>query len=105
MPSSVSAPPDVSPADPAQRAFLTILPVLRGIAGAYFRDVRCPARRDDLVAEAVALAFTWCRRLVARPRVERAPRGCRAGGAYLQVRTRRPLSVVIGRQNDRVPDR
>jgi hypothetical protein len=47
---------------------LTILPVVRGIARKYFRDIRCPARRDDLVAEAVGLAFAWCRRLVIRGR-------------------------------------
>jgi hypothetical protein len=68
MSPSVYIPPDPSPAEPAGRVFLTILPVVRGAAGAYFRDVRCPARRDDLAAEAVALAFAWCHRLVAAGR-------------------------------------
>jgi hypothetical protein len=65
MSSSDSVPPDSSTRDLAGRAFLTILPIVRGIACNHFRDVCCPARRDDLVAEVIGLAFTWCRRLVA----------------------------------------
>jgi hypothetical protein len=60
----VALPP--APADPARRAFLGLMPVVHGAARAYFRDVRCPARRDDLVAEAVALSWAWCVRLTAR---------------------------------------
>src|SRR4051794_35294741 len=68
MSSSVSIPPEASPAEPVGHAFLTILPIIRVVACRNFRDVRCPARRDDLVAEVVALSFAWCRRLVASGR-------------------------------------
>lgn len=68
MPSFVSIPPESATADRVEQAFLTILPVVRGIACGSFRHVRCPARRDDLVADAIALAFAWCRRLVASGR-------------------------------------
>ena len=64
MSSSVLPAPESLAADRVGQAFIAIWPVVRGVARGYFRDVRCPARRDDLVAEAVALAFAWCRRLV-----------------------------------------
>jgi hypothetical protein len=44
-------------------AFLGILPRLEAHARATFRRVRCPHRRDDHVAEAVALAWHWFVRL------------------------------------------
>jgi hypothetical protein len=47
-------------------AFLSLLPVIRGVARAYFRDVRCGHRREDAVGEAVALAWGWYTRLAAR---------------------------------------
>ena len=47
-------------------AFLTILPRIELHARLYFRGLRCPQRRDDAVAEAVALAWRWFVRLVER---------------------------------------
>ena len=47
-------------------AFLTILPRIELHALVYFRGLRCPHRRDDAVAEAVALTWRWCVRLVER---------------------------------------
>ena len=45
---------------PAQHAgFLLLLPRLLSHGGADFRHVRCSQRRDDLVAEAVAIAWKW----------------------------------------------
>jgi hypothetical protein len=49
-----------------QAAFLASLPAVEGRARIAFRDVRCPQGRDDAVAEAVALAWSWFRRLVER---------------------------------------
>ena len=49
-----------------QAAFLALLPLVRGIARASFRDVRCPSRREDAVCEVVALAWGWYARLAAR---------------------------------------
>jgi hypothetical protein len=46
--------------------FLGILPRLEAHARAACRRVRCPHRRDDLVAEAVALAWLWFVRLARR---------------------------------------
>jgi hypothetical protein len=40
-----------------QTRFLAILPRIRRHAAVYFRDVRCPGRQADAVAETVALAW------------------------------------------------
>jgi hypothetical protein len=46
--------------------FLSILPRIETHARIYFRNVRCPHKQDDLVAEAVALSWLWFRKLVTR---------------------------------------
>lgn len=46
--------------------FLDLLPRLQNYARIVFRDVRCPARKDDKVAETVALAWQWYIRLAER---------------------------------------
>jgi hypothetical protein len=46
--------------------FLALLPRLEVYARAAFRQVRCPHRREDQVAEAVALAWRWFVRLAQR---------------------------------------
>jgi DNA-directed RNA polymerase specialized sigma24 family protein len=46
--------------------FLELLPRLEQQAGAYFRFVKCPQKKDDLTAEAVAIAWSWYRRLMKR---------------------------------------
>jgi hypothetical protein len=62
-----------SPASPAgadapHAAFLALLPRLHLHAQLSFRDVACPQRKDDLVAEAVGMGWIWFRRLSARGR-------------------------------------
>jgi hypothetical protein len=47
-------------------AFLAILPRIERHARICFRHLGCPQRRDDAVAETVALAWRWYLRLVER---------------------------------------
>jgi DNA-directed RNA polymerase specialized sigma24 family protein len=47
-------------------AFLTLLPRIERHASICFRQLGCPQRRDDAVAETVALAWRWYLRLVER---------------------------------------
>jgi hypothetical protein len=47
-------------------AFLSILPRIERHGQVYFRGVRCPSRREDAVAEMVALAWVWFLRLIAQ---------------------------------------
>jgi hypothetical protein len=54
--------------DVPQAAFLSLLPRLHLHAQLAFRDVRCPQRKGDLIAEAVGLGWLWFRRLTARGR-------------------------------------
>jgi hypothetical protein len=61
-PSFAAAPPEAR----RERAFLELVPVVRRAARFRFRHIRCAHRRDDLVAETVALAWAWYARLVAR---------------------------------------
>jgi len=49
-------------------SFLALLPKLQSHATIYFRDVRCPGRKEDAVQECVALAWKWHRRLHERGR-------------------------------------
>ena len=44
--------------------FLRILPQIERHARIYFRDVRCTAKKQDLIAETVALSWAWYRRLM-----------------------------------------
>lgn len=46
-----------------QKSFLLLLPRVERHARVYFRRLRCPAGRQDAVAEAVALAWDWHVRL------------------------------------------
>src|SRR5262245_52258264 len=46
--------------------FLAILPRIELHARIYFRHVRCPNRKDDCIAEVVAVAWKWFRRLAER---------------------------------------
>jgi hypothetical protein len=55
------------PSPQAQQAlFLQILPRIETHAQVRFGFLRCPGRRDDAVAEAVALAWKWFLRLAAQ---------------------------------------
>jgi hypothetical protein len=46
-----------------QAAFLRILPAIQTHASIYFRGLKCPGKRDDAVAETVAVAWKWHLRL------------------------------------------
>lgn len=48
----------------AQREFLALLPRIQRHADVVFRHLRCPHRKEELLAEAVALAWLWVLRLV-----------------------------------------
>jgi hypothetical protein len=52
--------------DQLREGFLHILPRVEAHARVAFRAVRCPHRREDQVAEAVALAWRWFVRLAER---------------------------------------
>jgi hypothetical protein len=58
-------PPDDTPAA-LHEAFLALLPRLQLHGRVYFRGVRCPTRKEDLIAEMVALAWLWFVRLARR---------------------------------------
>ena len=49
--------------DRSRREFEHALPRIERYARVAFRDVRCPDKRSDLVAEAVALSWKWWLRL------------------------------------------
>src|SRR4051812_37515536 len=46
-----------------QAAFLQIMPRIQTHAEVYFRYLRCPGKRDDAIAEVVAVAWKWYLRL------------------------------------------
>ena len=50
--------------DRLQAGFLRILPRIERHARIYFRDVQCTAKRQDFIAETIALAWSWYRRLM-----------------------------------------
>jgi hypothetical protein len=56
--------PSRAPAAHLQSHFLAVLPRIEGHARVRFRHIRCPDRRDDAVAEAVAVAWESFLRLV-----------------------------------------
>jgi hypothetical protein len=49
-----------------QQHFVDVLPRIERYARFYFRHIRCPVRRDELIAETVALAWQWFTRLMQR---------------------------------------
>ena len=46
--------------------FLALLPKIERHAQIYFRDIRCPDKKADKIADTVALAWKWYGRLVER---------------------------------------
>jgi hypothetical protein len=52
--------------DPLQARFLALVPRIESHARIYFRGLRCAHAREEAVAETVALAWQWFRRLVER---------------------------------------
>lgn len=71
--------------------FLLLLPRLEAHARAYFRHVRCPQKKDDLAAEAVAIAWSWYRRLVRRGKDPHAFAATFIHRALCQARSHRRL--------------
>ena len=49
-----------------QARFLDLLPRIETHARIRFRYLRCPGKRQDAVAETVAVAWNWCLRLAAK---------------------------------------
>jgi hypothetical protein len=49
-----------------QRKFLALLPRIQRHAGVVFRDIRCPDRKEELTAEAIALSWRWFLHLAER---------------------------------------
>ncbi len=47
-------------------AFLTLLPRIERHALIYFRNLRCPGRKEDAVQETISLAWLWFVRLMKR---------------------------------------
>jgi hypothetical protein len=64
---ATSSPTPPAP-DPLHARFLALLPGIEVHAGIYFRDIKCPDRKEDCVQQAVALAWVWFHRLAARGR-------------------------------------
>jgi hypothetical protein len=52
--------------DMLQARFLSFLPRIEAHANIFFRDIRCPGKRADCIAETVALAWKWFLMLEAR---------------------------------------
>ncbi len=55
-------------ADELQNLFMAFLPRIERRAQMYFRDLRCPARRADCIAETVAIAWKWFAKLMKKGR-------------------------------------
>src|SRR4051812_29295752 len=51
-----------------QAHFLAIVPRIELHARIYFRHLKCPGKRDDAIAETVAVAWKWYLRLVEQQR-------------------------------------
>jgi hypothetical protein len=56
---------DVTTAD-IQQAFLSILPRLESYGRVFFRDLKCPERRHEVISEMVAIAWGWFVRIAQR---------------------------------------
>ena len=56
-------PSRTSSATPLHTAFLSLLPRVQTHARIAFRDIRCPAQKEEVIQEVVALAWRWFLRL------------------------------------------
>jgi hypothetical protein len=54
------------PLEALQTKFLTLLPRIRAHACYHFRFLACPHRREEAVADVIALCWSWYRRLAQR---------------------------------------
>jgi hypothetical protein len=75
-----------------QAAFLSLQPRIVRHAGVIFRGERCQARKADLIAETVALAWSWFRRLAQRGKDAREFPSVLAGFAARAVCSGRRLA-------------
>lgn len=75
-----------------QAAFLSILPRIVRHAGVVFRGERCQARKDDAIADAVALAWRWFLRLAEQGKDARQFPSVLAGYAALAAKSGRRLT-------------
>lgn len=58
--------PVVSLTNPTHAAFQSILDKIEKHARISFRDIKCPSKKADRIAEVVALAWAWFQRLMKR---------------------------------------
>lgn len=58
--------PSIPSLDQLYVTFLTLVPRIELHAAIYFRHVRCSIKKEDCIAEAVALSWKWFLRLVAQ---------------------------------------
>jgi hypothetical protein len=65
LPAKADGPPDLAE---IQKRFLALVPAVLSSARRLFRALPCPQLRDDLAAEAVAIAWRWYRALAERRR-------------------------------------
>jgi hypothetical protein len=55
-----------TPLSPLHAAFLSVVPRIEAHGRVYFRHLKCPDRREDAVAEMVALSWLWFLRLAGK---------------------------------------
>lgn len=91
----------------ARRRFEAIYPRIHGHLQVSFAGVRCPASRDDLLAEAVGLAWIWSLRLARRGRdpsrfpisiARYAARAARAGRRVVGSESARDVLSSVARR-------
>src|SRR5437660_259462 len=68
IPMIASASPSypLTPDDPLHAAFLPLLPRIELHARIFFRHLKCPHQKQDMVAETVALSWKWFLRAAAK---------------------------------------
>jgi hypothetical protein len=86
-----SAPAHPAASDALQQHFLSILPRIERHARVYFRHLRCPGKKEDAVAETVAVAWKWYLRATARGKDVSQFASALAGYAVRHVRCGRKV--------------
>jgi hypothetical protein len=90
----VNAAPSAAPSQPLrvlQQHFLTILPRIELHARVYFRHLKCPGKKEDAVAETLAVAWEWYLRAIAKGKDVDAFVSALAGYAARHVRSGRKI--------------
>jgi hypothetical protein len=78
--------------DPLHARFLALLPRIERHARVYFRDIKCPDRKEDRVREAVAICWQWSIRLAERGKDPTAFASVLAGFACRAIRCGRRVA-------------